>query len=83
MQYFISKAVLLFAVAIWPVTGQDLQTLFSGIQSAHIRVNFFSFKTEETYTLTTFVDQQLSFSVHFKSTYDSWSGWDSSICQNY
>ena len=25
MQYFINKSVLLFAAAIWPVTGQDLQ----------------------------------------------------------
>ena len=25
MQYFINKSVLLFAVAMWPVTGQDLQ----------------------------------------------------------
>ena len=32
---------------------------------------FFSFKIEETYTLTTFVDQKLSFSVYSKSTYDS------------
>ena len=37
---------------------------------------FFSFKTEETYTLTTFVDQKLSLSVYSKSTYDSlvWLG---------
>ena len=32
---------------------------------------FFSFKIEETYTLTTFVDQKLSLSVYSKSTYDS------------
>ena len=25
LQYFINKSVLLFAVAIWPVTGQDLK----------------------------------------------------------
>ena len=25
MQYFINKSVSLFAVATWPVTGQDLQ----------------------------------------------------------
>ena len=31
----------------------------------------FSFKIEETYTLTTFVDQKLSLSVYSKSTYDS------------
>ena len=31
----------------------------------------FSFKIEETYTSTTFVDQKLSLSVYSKSTYDS------------
>ena len=25
MQYFINKSVILLTVAIWPVTGQDLQ----------------------------------------------------------
>ena len=25
VHYFINKSVLFFAVAIWPVTGQDLQ----------------------------------------------------------
>ena len=31
---------------------------------------FFSFKIEETYTLTTFVKQKLTLSVYSKSTYD-------------
>ena len=53
-----------------------MQTICSGIESAHIRLIFFSFKIEETYTLTKFVDQKLSFSVYSKSTYDSfvWLG---------
>ena len=46
-----------------------MQTLCSGIESAHIRI-FFSFKIEETYTLTTFVKQKLTLSVYSKSTYD-------------
>ena len=54
----------------------SMQTLCAEIESAHIRVIFFSFKIEETYTLTTFVDHKLSFSVDSKSTYDSlvWLG---------
>ena len=48
-----------------------MHTLCSGIKSAHILLNLFSFKIEETYTLTTFVDQKLSLSVYSKSTYDS------------
>ena len=53
-----------------------MQTQFSGFKSAQIRLNFSSFKIEETYTLTTFVDQKLSRSVYSKSTYDSlvWLG---------
>ena len=35
---------------------------------------FFSFKIEETYTLTTFFDQKLSLSVYSESTYDSLVG---------
>ena len=49
----------------------SVQTLRSGIESTHIRVKFFSFEIEETYSLTTFVDQKLSFSIYSKSTYDS------------
>ena len=41
-----------------------MQTLCSGIESAHIRVIFFSFKIEETYTLTAFVDQKLRACLH-------------------
>ena len=54
----------------------SMLTLCAEIESAHIRVIFFSFKIEETYTLTTFVDHTLSFSVYSKSTYDSlvWLG---------
>ena len=46
------------------ILDPPLQTLCSGIESAHIRVNFFSLKIEESYTLTTFVDQTLSLSVY-------------------
>ena len=48
-----------------------MQSLCPEFESAHIHVTFFSFKIEETYTLTTFVDHKLSFSVYSKSTYDS------------
>ena len=48
-----------------------MQALCSGMESAHIRLNIFSFKIEETYTLTTFVDQKLSLSVYSKLTFDS------------
>ena len=46
------------------------------IESPYIPVNFSSLKIEETYTLTTFVDQKLSLSVYSKSMYDSlvWLG---------
>ena len=37
-----------------------MQTLCTVIESAYIRVNFFSFKIGETCILTTFVDQKLS-----------------------
>ena len=52
-----------------------MQILCSGIESAHSRVNLFSFKIEEIYTLTTFVDRQLhvSLSVYSKLTYDTCS----------
>ena len=57
-----------------------MQTLFSGIESAPIRVNFFPFKIEETYTLTTFVDHKLSLSQSILTRrMIVWSGWDSSI----
>ena len=57
-----------------------MQTLCSGIESAHIRVNFFSFKIEETYTLTTFVDHKLSLSQSILTRrMIVWSVWDSSI----
>ena len=49
----------------------SVQTLRSELESTHIPVNSFSFEIEETYTLTTFVDQKLSFSIYSKSTYDS------------
>ena len=49
----------------------SVQTLRSRIESTHIRVNIFSFEIEETYTLTPFVDQKVSFSVYSKATYDS------------
>ena len=51
-----------------------MHTLCSGIKSAHILLNLFSFKIEETYTLTTFVDQKLSLSVYSKSTDVRWFG---------
>ena len=53
-----------------------MHIICSGIESVRIRVIFFPFKIEETYTLPTFVDQKLSFSVFSKSTYDSlvWLG---------
>ena len=52
-------------------------TLYCGIKSAHMRVNFFSFKIEETYTLTVFVNQILSFSVYSESMYSLYDslGW--------
>ena len=54
----------------------SMHSLCAEIESAHIHVTFFPFKIEETYTLTTFVDHKLSFSVYSKSTYDSlvWLG---------
>ena len=60
-----------------------MQTLCSGIESAHIRVNFFSFKIEETYTLTKFVDHKLSLSQSILTWHMIvWSGWDSLIEKN-
>ena len=57
-----------------------MQTLCSGIESAHIRVNIFSFEIEQTYTLTTFVDHKLSLSQSILNRrMIVWSGWDSSI----
>ena len=61
-----------------------MQTLCSGIESAHIRVNFFSFKIEETYTLTKFVDHKLSLSQSILTRHMIvWSAWHSSIWKNY
>ena len=48
-----------------------MHSLCAEIESAHIHVTFFPLKIEETYTLTTFVDHKLSFSVNSKSTNDS------------
>ena len=56
-----------------------MQTLCSGIESAHIRVNIFSFEIEQTNTLTTFVDHKLSLSQSILNRrMIVWSGWDSS-----
>ena len=52
-----------------PLECSSMQTICSGIESAHIRLIFFFF--EETYTLTKLVDQKLRFSVYSKSTHDS------------
>ena len=40
------------------------------ILSTHVKVNFFSFKIEEDYTFTTFVDQKQRLSVFSISMYD-------------
>ena len=40
-----------------------MQTLCSGVESAHIQVNFFSFKIEGTYTFTQHLLIRKSFSV--------------------
>ena len=57
-----------------------MQTLCSGMESAHIRVNIFSFEIEQTNTLTTFVDHKLSLSQSILNRrMIVWSGWDSSI----
>ena len=61
----------------------SVQNLRSGIESTHIRVNFFSFEIEETYTLTTFVDQKLRFSISSKPTFDSLVLLGFFDCQNY
>ena len=59
-----------------------MQTLCSGIESAHIRVNIFFLWnwTDLTYTLTTFVDHILSLPQSILNRrMIVWSGWDSSI----
>ena len=60
-----------------------MQSLALGSNGTHIhRANFFSFKIEEAYTLTTSVDEKVSQSI-LNRRMIVWSGWDSSICQNY
>ena len=58
-----------------------MQSLALGSNGAHIhRVNFFSFKIEEVHTLATSVEVSQSI---LNRRMIVWSGWDSSICQNY
>ena len=56
-------SLCLRVVVCWPLCSESNPLIFEWI--------FFSFKIEETYTLTTFVDQKQSLSVLSKSMYDS------------